>query len=337
MSRHDTQASLPEIGEKGQQRIEDAHILIVGVGALGSVAAELLCRAGVRNITLCDYDIVQESNLQRQSLYTTDDVGRLKVEAAKEHLIAIDPMCLVTPVAEPFSSATPLSGVDLIIDGTDSLNARLLLNDAAKKSGIPLVIGAAGGTRGIIFAVAAGDPASTGAPCWQCIARSKSAGSDCDSGVLGMTTHAIASLQAAAALRILLGDTPRELVEIDVWTLEARKVRVRQNPACAACKGVYEHLDAPFHLHVCRAKQQLQARPNKPYIVDFERVKSVEHVEKAYGSALLVKLGNGTALIHRFGTMEFKDVDEETARRFALWVMREKVEQKADKNKDKDV
>ena len=154
MNRFRAQQALPQIGEK-QDRIEHAKILIVGVGALGSVVAELLCRAGVRDLTLCDYDIVDESNLQRQSLYTHLDIGRLKVEAAKEHLIAIDPLCLVKTICEPFSTSIPLA-FDCIIDGTDSLDARFLLNDAALQARIPLIIGTASGTSGLVYVVSKG-------------------------------------------------------------------------------------------------------------------------------------------------------------------------------------
>jgi adenylyltransferase/sulfurtransferase len=291
---------------KGQERINSAKVMIIGVGALGSVVAELLCRAGIRDITLCDYDIIEESNLQRQGLYTTGDLSRLKVEAAKEHLIAIDPLCLVATIAEPFSSQTDMRGYDLIIDGTDSLDARLLINDVARRSDIPLVIGTASGTRGMVFAV-------TGSPCWQCVMRGKSATDDCDSGVLGSATHAIASLQASVALRVLLGDAPKDLIEFDAWNMELRSILVERNHSCEACRGLYQHLSPG--LRFCASATRALARA--PRVLHLDKIKEGLQVEKDYGTAILIKLGEGTALIHQHGTIEFSGVDGAEAKRFA--------------------
>lgn len=306
MSRHDQQSALPEIGHEGQQIITKARILVVGVGALGSTAAELLCRAGVGELTLCDYDIVEESNLQRQSLYTTEDIGRLKVEAAKEHLIAIDPMCIVKSIPEPFSASTPLDGISVVVDGTDNLDSRLLLNDACRKTGVPLVIGTASGTRGLVFV------ARPGAACWQCIARGKTADDDCGS-VLGPATHAIASLQVAATLRTLLGQAPKELVEFDAWHQTLRAIAVRQNPSCDACNGRYLYLNAKPAMHFCQSRSRVVARPNVPRVIDLEKARHLGVVLHDYGGAIQLRLERGTVLVHKHGAIEFSDVPEHDA------------------------
>lgn len=296
---------IPIIGERGQDRLAKANVLIVGVGALGSVVAELLCRAGVGTLTLYDFDIIEESNLQRQALYTTNDIGRFKVDAAKEHLIAIDPNCLIKAVNEPFTGSVALDEFDIIIDGTDSLDARLLLNDAAKKGNKPLVIGAVAETQGMLFVV-------NGSPCWQCITHGKIASDDCDSGVLGSTTHAIASLQAAAAIRTLLGQSPQGLCEIDVWTQELRRITVPQNPACSACKGEYKYL-VRHATRFCQSATKMIAQV--PKLVDLDALRAKHEVIRDYGSALLIKLGNGEVLVHRHGNYEFSGVDEHAAKR----------------------
>ena len=304
--RHDAQ--IPHVGVLGQAKLEQASILIVGVGALGSTVAELLCRAGVRNLTLCDYDIVEESNLQRQSLYESQDIGRLKVDAAKEHLIAIDAMCLVKTIPEPFSEID-VQHFTLIIDGTDNLETRLLLNDVAKKAGIPLIIGTASGTNGMLFVV-------NGSPCWQCITQGKQATDDCASGVLGMTTHIIASMQATAAVRTILGYATKELLEVDIWNFEVRKISVKVNPACAACAGTYQYLTAPFHMRFCASSSKVIAAPSKPKLIDLEKAKLFGNLEKQYATAVLLRLGHGTALVHRHGTVEFSNVPEAEAKAF---------------------
>jgi molybdopterin/thiamine biosynthesis adenylyltransferase len=308
--RHQAQLAIPQIGSEGQAKIEEANILIVGVGALGSTVAELLCRTGVRNITLCDYDIIEESNLQRQSLYQSTDIGRLKVEVAKERLIAIDPMCLVTIIAEPFSTKVDVRSFTLIIDGTDALDTRLLLNDVARKMNTPLIIGTASGTSGMLFVV-------HGSPCWQCITLGKQAVDDCDSGVLGMATHLVATLQASAALRTILGYATKELVEVDAWNFEIRKVHVKENSNCAACTGTYNYSGAQFSLRFCTGANKIMARPNKPRIIHLDKVRNSAAVRKDYGTALLVEVGTGTALVHQHGTIEFSEVSEEDAHAFA--------------------
>ncbi|MDD9954244.1 MAG: HesA/MoeB/ThiF family protein [Candidatus Woesearchaeota archaeon] len=300
--RHARQVVLDEIGEKGQETITNSHVLIVGLGALGSTVAELLCRAGVARLTFCDYDIIQEDNLQRQSLYTTADIGRLKVEAAAAHVEAIDPSCTVSMITEPFSENVSLDSVNLIVDGTDSLHARLLVNDAAKKKNTPCVFGTAAGTRGFAF---------TG--CWQCITLGKKATDSCDDGVIGSATHAIASLQVAMAIRTLLDDPNKDLVELDVWTGASRKITVPKNPACKACAGSYEYLNAPFEVQFCEATDRLQARPNKPKAIDLT---TLANVLEEFPTARRVKVGKGTALVHKHGTIEFENVTKEEASAF---------------------
>jgi molybdopterin-synthase adenylyltransferase len=269
----------------------------------------------VRDLTLYDYDIIEESNLQRQSLYTTADVGRLKVEAAKEHLIAIDPMCLVTVHASPFSGDVDVGAFTLIIDGTDSLEARFLLNDAAKSAGVPLVIGAASGTGGAAF-LAREDV------CWQCITLGKKASDDCDTGVLNMATHAIACMQAALALRHMLGAIITDLLEFDIWHMEFRKIQVKRNDACLACKGSYKYLFAEFSLRFCTVREKLIATPNIPSVVELERVRENREILKDYGNAIIVALGEGSVLVHRHGAMEFTNVEEAAAREFAKEILR---------------
>ncbi len=316
MVRHESQLALPEIGERGQRAIARARVLVVGVGAIGSVAAELLCRAGVGALVLQDFDIVQESNLQRQALYTSADIGKHKAGAARAHLRAIDPSCAVEASADAFSAATPLAGIDLIVDGTDSLAARMLMNDAARKAGIPLVIASAALTRGVAFT------ATPGGPCWQCVALGKRAGDDCGAGVLGTATHAIASVEATMALRALVGEPFPDLVELDVWDAALRRARVARNPACEACAGRFGFLAAVPAITLCEGTGRMQARPSAPMRIALGalRASAQEDVIEDYGTALLLRLGPGTALVHQHGLVEFEGVDEAAARGFVARV-----------------
>jgi adenylyltransferase/sulfurtransferase len=207
--RHDRQIRLPRVGAVGQARLAAARVAVVGCGALGSVAAELLGRAGVGHLTLVDRDVVERSNLQRQALFTDADAAaaREKASAAAAALRAIDPGLSVKEIVEdlgPQNAERLLGGHDVIVDGTDSFAARFLINDVAFRSGIPWVYGAAVGTEGVFGVFRPGKT-----PCLRCFLEllpPPGASPTCDTaGVLGPLTHLVASVEASEALKLLLG------------------------------------------------------------------------------------------------------------------------------------
>ena len=288
--------------------LSSAHILIIGVGALGSETARRIVESGVKRITLCDYDIVEESNLARQPLYAKADIGRKKVDAAKDRLIAIAPDCRVTTIDEPFSSTTSLDGIDIIIEGTDSLDARHLINDTAKRAKIPLVIGMA--SKNIGFAIGVG----TGA-CFDCIFGGKQSDGGCESDITLSTVNAIACLQVEIAAKMLSGDRTSTAYRIE--NKNVMEIIVKRNISCRTCRGEYEHLQAaPFTLRYCQTRDRIVATPSVPRIIDLERLRHMTAVLQDYGTALRIAVGSGSVLVHRHGTLEFSNVDDRTARAF---------------------
>ncbi|TVQ61908.1 MAG: thiazole biosynthesis adenylyltransferase ThiF [Phycisphaerales bacterium] len=248
--RHHRQSILPVVGDAGQERLSRSHALVVGVGALGCVSAELLARAGVGTITLVDRDVVETTNLQRQTLYTDADAreGAPKADAAARRLRAIDPALDVRAVvadfthrnAETLCDASPPVGV--IVDGLDNYETRYLLNDLSVSRAIPLIYGGAVATHGMQMNVLAGVDAD--APCLRCVfpeAPPEGARETCDSaGVLAPAPAVIGALQAAEALKALLGRTDamrRSLLRIDVWTgdLGATRIAGAKDPDCPCC------------------------------------------------------------------------------------------------------
>jgi len=285
-------------------------ILLIGLGALGSRTAKLLCQKGVQ-LTFCDYDIVEEQNIVQQSLYTKEDIGLLKVDVAKKRLRALFPATMITTIAQPFSSDTDLSLYDIIIEGTDSLTTRLLINDAAKKYDKPLIIGAASKTAGMCFTVTT----TPNTPCWQCIVLGKMSVDDCATGVETTTLNTVAQQQVFAAKQLC--DNTLVLINNN----DTQQILVKQNPLCNACKGNYRYLTAVFSLNYCQSRNRLQAKPNKPQLIDLALVKQQAHVQRAnvlhdYGSALIIQLGHGTVLVHRHGSFEFEQVPEAQAKQF---------------------
>lgn len=242
---------LPGVGISGQQRLLSAHVAIVGVGALGCHAADTLVRAGVGRITLIDRDVVELTNLQRQTLFTTMDArsGVPKAEAAAVRLREVNPFVAVRPLAIDLSRANALDALGLssasdvprasvLIDGTDNFETRYLLNDIAVKHGLALSYGGVVGTRGMSFLACATESSA----CLRCIfPQPPEAGSapTCDTaGVLGPAVAIVAATQAAEVLKLLLGCTDKlagTLLEFDLWSNLRRRLAPAKDAACPCC------------------------------------------------------------------------------------------------------
>jgi len=251
--RYVRQSQFDPIGVAGQQQIEQSRVAVLGCGALGSVTAELLARAGVGSLRLIDRDLVEWSNLQRQSLYTEADAeaGRAKVEAAANHLRQINSTIQIDEVVADVTSANVadcLGKVDLVVDGSDNFPLRLLLNDYSLRHRIPWVHGGCIGATGQVRLF------HGRSPCFRCLVPSPpdpATVATCDTaGVLGAATHLIASLQVAEALKILSGNadaTRTEVWAVDLWANQLRSIRLDEtlSPDCPACVGgQFDFLDA---------------------------------------------------------------------------------------------
>jgi adenylyltransferase/sulfurtransferase len=250
MDRYSRQIRFVPLGAEGQERILRAQVAIVGCGALGSFQAGAMARAGVGRLVLVDRDYVEESNLQRQWLYDEDDAleARPKAIAAAAHLKKIASRCRVTAHVSDLTSANVgelLDGSDLILDGTDNFETRYLLNDYAVSRGVPWIYGAAVGSYGLTMPVIPGVTA-----CLACVYPEPPGGAQptCETaGVLGPVTSVVASLQCAAALKLLAGrETEPAISTVDVWSGEMRTVSgITRDPDCRACgQRRFDYLEA---------------------------------------------------------------------------------------------
>lgn len=279
-ARYHRQMILPGVGEEGQARLARGHVLVVGLGALGCPAADLLCRAGVGRLTLVDRDVVELTNLQRQTLYEQRDADerRPKAVAAAQRLARVNPDVKIDPVVEHFGpdnaqtlvESTPR--VDVIIDGSDNFPTRYLINDVAFKLGVPWVYGGAVGTRGT---QATFRPGAT--PCLRCLwpdAPAPGAAPTCDTaGVLAPAASIIAACQAADAIKLLLGSAQRlsaTLLAFDLWTNQRQRVALSPpgpDRTCACCgQGRFEFLDGPDSADdaaVLCGRNAVQIRPRR--------------------------------------------------------------------------
>jgi adenylyltransferase/sulfurtransferase len=241
--RYSRQALFAGIGPEGQARIRAAHVVVVGCGALGSSLAEMMARAGVAGLTLVDRDYVEESNLQRQSLFDERDAARgmPKAVAAEAKLRAINSEVAVRGIVADLSTENAdelLAGADIVLDGTDNFEARFLVNDVCVRDGTPWVYGACVGAYGLALLVR-----PRVSPCLRCVLEEMPApgsGPTCDTaGVVAPIVHVVAGIQAGESLKVLSGRTESLLpgvVSVDLWqgVFEVMDLRGRA-PWCPAC------------------------------------------------------------------------------------------------------
>ncbi len=239
-SRYSRQILLEEIGVAGQTLLQNKKIAIVGIGALGTVAAELLSRAGVGNLILIDRDVVEPSNLQRQTLFDEKDLGKNKVTAAEQRINEINSEIKIESHAIHLNSENIhlLKTADLVLDCTDNLQTRFLINDYCKKEQKPWIYAAAIKTSGYVM------PIFPNGSCLQCFLTESSL-ETCDTiGVLNTITVSIASLQATLALKLLLGkEVESILYHYDIWNQSFKKINIKANKNCSTCAGNFTYLE----------------------------------------------------------------------------------------------
>ncbi|MGL6044767.1 MAG: HesA/MoeB/ThiF family protein [Sandaracinobacteroides sp.] len=241
LERYQRHIVLKEVGGGGQARLKAASVAMVGAGGLGSPCLQYLAAAGVGRITLIDDDVVSLGNLQRQTLFTTADVGRPKVEAAADRLQALNPHVVVEPLQVRLTAETAdalLAQHDIIADGCDNFGTRSAVNRAAVALRIPLVSAAIGPFDGQL-GVFGGHLAD--APCYACFAglpRDVPGTSCADTGVLGAVAGLIGAAQALEVLRLVTGFGESRMGRLWLYEglgLQSRSIRVPKDPMCPVC------------------------------------------------------------------------------------------------------
>lgn len=260
LDRYQRQTRYPPLGEEGQRRLLESRVLICGCGALGTVQANTLVRAGVGHVRIVDRDFVDLTNLQRQVLFDEEDVRSClpKAVAAADRLRKINSTIDIEPIVadvDHTNIAELCQGVDVILDGTDNFETRYLLNDASVKFKIPWVYGGCLGAEGQTMTILPGEGPCL--RCWMPEAPLPGTTPTCDSaGILASIIGVIASIQAVEALKIASGNraaTSRVLSVIDLWDNAMRQVQVagvRDQVECPACKkGEFPWLDGQAGSH----------------------------------------------------------------------------------------
>lgn len=272
--RHSRQELFPPIGKVGQEKIRSKHVLLIGAGALGSGNAEVLTRAGIGKLTIIDRDYVEASNLQRQQLYTEEDVLEKlpKAAAAFKRLRAIDSSVEIRPIigdANVVMLEELVGDVDLIIDATDNFETRMMINDISQKYQLPWIYGACVGSFGMSFTILPGKT-----PCLNCLLQAiPMQGMTCDTGgIIGPNVQMVIAHQTAEALKILVEDWDSlrtSFVSFDVWRNQysTMKMGKAKKTTCLSCgeSPTYPYLDIENHTKttVLCGRDTVQIRPPK--------------------------------------------------------------------------
>ena len=247
LQRYSRHLMLPEMGVEGQERLKNSSVLCIGAGGLGSPMALYLAAAGVGRLGMVDFDVVEFSNLQRQIIHTTHDIGRSKLTSAREKLEAINPHVKVEAHEIRLSSENALDlfrDYDVIADGTDNFPTRYLVNDACILTGKPNVYGSIFRFEGqaSVFGV-------PGGPCYRCLYPEPPppglVPSCAEGGVLGILPGIVGTIQATEAIKLLLGigrSLVGRLLLFDALELNFREVRLRPDPGCSIC-GEHRSID----------------------------------------------------------------------------------------------
>ena len=253
LARYSRQILLSEVGREGQEKLLSSTVAVIGCGALGTVIASSLVRAGVGRVKIVDRDYIELNNLQRQVLFDEEDIARglPKAIAAAEKLRRVNSQVEIEPVVADVNTGNVeeiIAGVDLIMDGTDNFEARFLINDTCVKNDIPWIYGAVIVTHGMTMVIR---PHLT--PCFRCfLAEMPAPGSipTCDTvGVLGPAVNIVASLEVTEGLKLLMGreeELHDRLIYVDAWAGTMERLELEKSDrACPACDlGRFEFLEA---------------------------------------------------------------------------------------------
>ncbi|KLA23220.1 thiazole biosynthesis adenylyltransferase ThiF [Bacillus cereus] len=285
-NRYSRQELFSPIGEDGQRKIREKHVLIIGAGALGSANAEMFVRAGVGTVTIVDRDYVDWSNLQRQQLYAESDVENNlpKAVAAKKRLAEINREVRVEALVQDVTAEELeelVTNVDVMIDATDNFETRFIVNDIAQKHSIPWIYGACVGSYGLSYTIL---PSKT--PCLSCLLQSIPLGGvTCDTaGIISPAVSLVVSHQVTEALKLLVEDyeSLRDgLVSFDVWKNEyscmnVQKLRKHNCPSCGE-NALYPYLNKEntSKTAVLCGRNTVQIRPPHKEEMDFEQYKKL--------------------------------------------------------------
>lgn len=233
VNRYRRQILVKRLGEKGQHILSEKHVVVIGCGGLGSNSANILVRTGIGSIDIVDDDSLDLTNLHRTSLFNEEDIGKPKCQILEEKLQQINSEVTVRGIKKRITKENIESAVkhaDIILDGTDNMETRFLINEVAVKSNIPWIYAGVHTTVGMVIGIV---PRQT--PCLKCMSHSIVDNKTDEIPVLGNLPVTIASIQCTEAMKILLGKQLSGLIMYDIWKQRFEQMNVKRNPECTCC------------------------------------------------------------------------------------------------------
>ena len=297
------------LGKDLQKKIEKSKIAVVGLGALGSVVADQLVRAGVKELILIDRDFVEESNLQRQTLYNEEDLLKTKADAAKKRLQKINRKTRIKSFAVnlDFKNVFMLDKVDLVIDCTDNLETRFLINEYCKKKKLPWIYGAVAGGRGFVYN-------TLNEACFNCIFRNSIGAATCSSeGIISPASNIVASIQVMEAFKILNGNGTKDLIHIDAWNNRIELIKVKKDVNCNVCKGVYEILEGKksekeYEIRMCDTRSIYSIKFKNE--INYDKIKKKFDVKIESPVALAINVLGHEVLVYKYGEVFVRNCND---------------------------
>ncbi|MFO8110591.1 MAG: ThiF family adenylyltransferase [Thermoplasmata archaeon] len=291
MNRYSRQTVLPEIGDEGQKVLSEGQVAVIGLGGLGSVMAEVLARAGVGGLKVIDRDVLELSNLQRQALYEEEDVGKAKAELVKEKLSHINSEVDVDARVIELGAKNVekfIGGVDIVLDATDNMKTRFLLNDACVKNEVPWIYTSILGTYGMTMDIIPGK-----GPCLRCLIDTMpdpgSMETCATAGVLFSLPRILANTAATEAVKYLVkAETRDTLLAIDIWKNDYEQINVSQRNDCLCCvEREFEYLkkEDDFTTSLC-GRDAVQVTPDEEIEIDLNKFVS-DYGGKKIGRSLV--------------------------------------------------
>jgi molybdopterin/thiamine biosynthesis adenylyltransferase/rhodanese-related sulfurtransferase/molybdopterin converting factor small subunit len=270
IARYSRHLIMPEVGLEGQRKLKAASVLMIGTGGLGAPVGMYLAAAGVGRIGIVDFDMVEASNLQRQIIHGTADIGRPKIESARDRLRDINPHIEIETHETRLTSQNALAlfaNYDIVVDGTDNFPTRYLVNDACVLTGKPNVYGSIFRFEGQASVFWAGGPKGGGA-CYRCLYSEPPppglVPSCAEGGVLGVLPGIVGAIQAAETIKLILGaqDTLiNRLLLFDAWHMKFREFKLRKDPACPVCGENATITELIDYEEFCGMRAQPQGQP----------------------------------------------------------------------------
>ena len=292
--------------DKGNQELLKSKIVaIVGIGAIGTNSANLLARSGI-NLILIDHDKVDLTNLDRQSLFDEKDVGKLKVKATKEKLSNINSEIKIKICKEKLTGKNlDILYSDLILDCTDNLEARFLINKFCIENKIPWVHAAAIKYSGIVFNFVPGNA------CFNCIYKNVDNIERCeDVGILNSVVSLISAIQASEALKILLEKSyEKNLIRVNLQNNSFDKVKVKKDENCKICNEKVKDIKK-FDIKLCKTRGAYSVKLNKKIDIDFKKLKGYKIIIET-PILVVLKVDNEEIIVHKYGEIIFKKLKDE--------------------------